>query len=52
MRLKKRLFKNLFGIFVDNRVLRKGEFEQVLEMYGELGLNVKGIDAKNHFATV
>ena len=40
---------NLFGIFVDNGVLRKGEFEQVLEMYGELGLNVKGIDAKNIF---
>ncbi|MEO5893393.1 MAG: glutamine-hydrolyzing GMP synthase [Ferruginibacter sp.] len=43
--------ENLFGIFVDNGVLRKGEFEQVLEMYGQLGLNVKGIDAKNHFYT-
>ncbi len=42
---------NLFGIFVDNGVLRKGEFEQVLEMYRELGLNVKGVDAKNHFYT-
>ncbi|MCW3093964.1 MAG: synthase [Ferruginibacter sp.] len=42
---------NLFGIFVDNGVLRKGEFEQVLKSYGELGLNVKGIDAKNHFYT-
>ena len=40
---------NLFGIFVDNGVLRKGEFEQVLEMYKTLGLNVKGVDAKNHF---
>lgn len=42
---------NLFGIFVDNGVLRKGEFEQVLETYGKLGLNVKGIDAKEHFYT-
>ncbi len=42
---------NLFGIFVDNGVLRKGEFEQVLEMYAELGLQVKGIDAKEHFYT-
>ena len=42
---------NLFGIFVDNGLLRKGEFEQVLEMYAELGLNVKGIDAREHFYT-
>ncbi len=42
---------NLFGIFVDNGVLRKDEFEQVLEMYGKLGLNVKGIDAREHFYT-
>ncbi|MEO6721304.1 MAG: glutamine-hydrolyzing GMP synthase [Ferruginibacter sp.] len=42
---------NLFGIFVDNGVLRKGEFEQVLETYASLGLNVKGVDAKEHFYT-
>lgn len=41
--------KNLFGIFVDNGVLRKNEFEQVLETYAILGLNVKGVDAKEHF---
>jgi GMP synthase (glutamine-hydrolysing) len=41
---------NLYGIFVDNGVLRKGEFEQVLATYHEhLHLNVKGIDAKNIF---
>ena len=39
----------LFGIFVDNGVLRKDEFESVLATYKELGLNVKGIDAKNIF---
>jgi len=40
---------NLHGIFVDNGVLRKDEFEQVLETYKELGLNVKGVDAKALF---
>lgn len=42
---------NLFGIFVDNGVLRKDEFEQVLQTYHQLGLNVKGVDAKEHFYT-
>ena len=41
--------KNLFGIFVDNGVLRKNEFEAVIKTYNELGLNVKGIDAKQRF---
>ena len=41
--------KNLYGIFVDNGVLRKDEFEAVLKMYGQLGLNVTGIDAKERF---
>ncbi len=41
----------LFGIFVDNGVLRKNEFETVLKTYAQLGLNVKGIDAKEHFYT-
>ena len=41
--------KNLYGIFVDNGVLRKHEFEEVLAIYKELDLNVTGIDAKDHF---
>lgn len=41
--------KNLYGIFVDNGVLRKGEFESVIKTYNQLGLNVKGIDAKQRF---
>jgi GMP synthase (glutamine-hydrolysing) len=45
----KAIGNNLYGIFVDNGVLRKGEFESVMEMYGKLGLNVKGVDAKKHF---
>ena len=39
----------LFCIFVDNGLLRKGEFEQVLEGYRHLGLNTKGIDARQRF---
>jgi GMP synthase (glutamine-hydrolysing) len=41
--------KRLYGFFVDNGVLRKDEFEQVLETYKSIGLNVKGIDAKKQF---
>ncbi|MFL5810541.1 MAG: glutamine-hydrolyzing GMP synthase [Flavisolibacter sp.] len=39
----------LHGIFVDNGVLRKDEFEKVLKTYKKLGLNVKGIDARERF---
>jgi GMP synthase (glutamine-hydrolysing) len=48
--VSKAIGDNLFGIFVDNGVLRKGEFEQVLKTYKDnLHLNVKGIDAKEMF---
>ncbi|MCM5527127.1 glutamine-hydrolyzing GMP synthase [Parasegetibacter sp. NRK P23] len=40
---------NLYGIFVDNGVLRKNEFQQVLDIYAQLGLNVKGVDAREKF---
>jgi GMP synthase (glutamine-hydrolysing) len=40
---------DLYCIFVDNGLLRKGEFEQVLEQYKTLGLNVKGVDARRRF---
>jgi GMP synthase (glutamine-hydrolysing) len=43
--------ENLFGIFVDNGVLRKNEYNQVLETYKLLKLNVRGVDAKEHFYT-
>lgn len=43
--------KNLYCIFVDNGLLRKNEFEQVLKSYEGLGLNVKGVDSKNEFYT-
>lgn len=41
----------LYCIFVDNGVLRKHEFEQVLHMYTQLGLNVIGVDASDQFMT-
>ncbi|MBK7884086.1 MAG: glutamine-hydrolyzing GMP synthase [Chitinophagaceae bacterium] len=47
--IHKAIGKNLYGIFVDNGLLRKGEFEQVLKTYEKIGLNVKGIDAKELF---
>ncbi len=40
---------NLYCIFVDNGVLRKDEFAGVIESYKTLGLNVKGVDAKDQF---
>jgi GMP synthase (glutamine-hydrolysing) len=47
--IHKAIGKNLYGIFVDNGVLRKDEFEAVLETYKSIGLNVKGIDARKRF---
>jgi GMP synthase (glutamine-hydrolysing) len=41
--------KNLYCIFVDNGLLRKHEFENVLHSYEDMGLNVKGVDAKSTF---
>ncbi|TAE37260.1 MAG: glutamine-hydrolyzing GMP synthase [Runella slithyformis] len=43
--------QNLYCIFVDNGLLRKDEFEAVLHSYQDMGLNIKGIDAKAHFYT-
>ncbi|MCC9137744.1 glutamine-hydrolyzing GMP synthase [Pontibacter silvestris] len=41
--------KNLYCIFVDNGLLRKDEFETVLDSYKHMGLNVKGVNAKDKF---
>ncbi|MEM1137679.1 MAG: glutamine-hydrolyzing GMP synthase [Bacteroidota bacterium] len=41
--------KNLYCIFVDNGLLRKNEFETVLHSYEDMGLNVKGVNAKTLF---
>ncbi|TAH11405.1 MAG: glutamine-hydrolyzing GMP synthase [Sphingobacteriia bacterium] len=47
--ISKAIGNRLHGIFVDNGVLRKDEFQQVLDTYKTIGLNVKGIDAKQLF---
>ncbi|MFN7706120.1 MAG: glutamine-hydrolyzing GMP synthase, partial [Chryseotalea sp.] len=49
MLVHKAISKNLHCIFVDNGLLRKGEFEQVLKSYQGMGLNIKGVDAKEKF---
>ena len=49
MLLHQAIGKNLYCIFVDNGLLRKNEFEEVLESYKELGLNVKGVNASQLF---
>lgn len=47
--LNKAIGKNLYCIFVNNGLLRKGEFESVLDQYKNMGLNVKGVDASARF---
>jgi len=47
--LHKAIGKNLYCIFVDNGLLRKNEFEEVLESYKHMGLNVKGVQVKELF---
>lgn len=47
--LHKAIGKNLHCIFVDNGLLRKNEYESVLEQYKDFGLNIKGVDAKDRF---
>lgn len=49
MLIHRAIGKNLYCVFVDNGLLRKDEFEGVLESYKTLGLNVKGVDAKDQF---
>ena len=49
MLIHKAIGKNLFCVFVDNGLLRKNEFTDVLSSYKNLGLNVIGVDAKNVF---
>ncbi len=40
---------NLTCIFIDNGLLRKNEFEAVLESYCDMGLNIKGVKAGGKF---
>ena len=47
--LHKAIGDNLHCIFVDNGLLRKNEFSQVLDSYQGMGLNVKGVNASQQF---
>jgi GMP synthase (glutamine-hydrolysing) len=47
--LDKAIGKQLTCIFVNNGLLRKNEFDEVLASYKDMGLNVKGVDATDKF---
>ncbi len=47
--LHRAIGKHLHCIFVNNGLLRKNEFEEVLDQYEHMGLNVKGVDASARF---
>ena len=49
--LHKAIGKQLHCIFVNNGLLRKNEFQNVLKQYEGMGLNVKGVDASERFLT-
>ena len=49
MLLHKAIGENLYCIFVNNGLLRKNEFEDVLHQYEGMGFNVKGVDASARF---
>ena len=50
--LHKAIAENLHCIFVNNGLLRKNEFIDVLNQYEGMGLNVKGVDASSYFITL
>ena len=49
MLLHKAIGERLYCIFVDSGLLRKNEFDEVIESYRGMGLNVKGVDASDKF---
>jgi len=49
MLLHRAIGDQLNCIFVNNGLLRKNEFEEVLEQYSGMGLKVKGVDASDQF---
>jgi GMP synthase (glutamine-hydrolysing) len=51
MLLHKAIGKNLLCFFIDNGLLRKNEYEEVLTSYEGMGLNIEGVDAKERFWT-
>lgn len=49
MLLHRAIGPQLHCIFVNNGLLRKNEFEEVLETYRHFGLNIEGVDASQQF---
>lgn len=49
MLLHKAIGQNLYCVFVNNGLLRKNEYEQVLDTYKDFGLNIHGVDASDQF---
>ncbi|MCO6494881.1 MAG: glutamine-hydrolyzing GMP synthase [Bacteroidetes bacterium] len=47
--ISKAIGKNLYCIFINHGLLRKNEFQEVLQAYQSLDLNVKGVDASEIF---
>jgi GMP synthase (glutamine-hydrolysing) len=47
--LHKAIGNQLVCVFIDNGLLRKNEYEEVLHSYKDMGLKVIGVDAKAHF---
>jgi GMP synthase (glutamine-hydrolysing) len=47
--LHRAIGKNLSCVFVDHGLLRKNEFNEVMDAYSEMGLNVTGVNASNKF---
>ncbi|MCB9245918.1 MAG: glutamine-hydrolyzing GMP synthase [Flavobacteriales bacterium] len=47
--IHKAIGKQLYCIFVNNGLLRKNEYDQVLDVYRQMGLNIKGVDASDLF---
>lgn len=49
MLLHRAIGDRLFCFFVDNGLLRKNEFHDVLDSYQHMGLNIEGVDARDRF---
>lgn len=49
MLLHRAIGTNLHCVFVNNGLLRKDEFSQVMEAYRHFGLNIHGVDASERF---
>ncbi|MDE6307891.1 MAG: glutamine-hydrolyzing GMP synthase, partial [Bacteroidales bacterium] len=47
--LHKAIGDRLHGIFIDNGLLRKNEYEEVLASFAGMGIQVKGVDASQTF---